>query len=236
MTNCDDPSLGPALHDLCASQPPQPVDRLEAVLRRARRIRAHRVGVGALAAIVMLGLTATAAAALVPSERTGPTVAASTTARPTTVPATTPTVPPMPTTPIADWPDRSLPAEQAVGNGALRTWIKLFNLGAPTTVHWLFRGTVQIGASVPTYVAAFLTPATGAGQHVVLLSMRRDLLDSAGNILPSNTGWNEQEFPPGTTDAISCYLAHSGGDTPDGVVPLHSQIFVLAPGTGHGPR
>src|SRR5262245_55979377 len=95
----DEAAFGQALRQLCEPQPSSPVDRLDAVTGRAQSIRRRRTSVGALAAVMLVALSAMVVS-------WWPTAAQQT----------------MVGTPVAAWPDRSQAAEQSIADGALREY------------------------------------------------------------------------------------------------------------------
>jgi hypothetical protein len=195
MNVLDESGLGQALRDASSAQPPQPVDRAFTIMARAPRARARRVGTGLGVTIAVLGLTTTGVMALAgplaEGHRAGTGVGAP--------PAITPTPAPPPrvaSSPVADWPDRSLATDQGVAAGAIHGWI--LDSGGTAQVRWLFRGTVQTSTLGPTYVAVALSPASGPHQQVLVGYVQRDAVNSTGRVISQNpgTGWSTWIYGP----------------------------------------
>ena len=75
-------------------------------------------------------------------------------------------------TPLAQWPDRSRPEQQELGEAALEAWRKESGIPLTRQVRWLFRGPVPV-AGRPAYVAVFLA-GSGGPQEVVTAVGRPD--------------------------------------------------------------
>ena len=204
MPALDEAEIAAQLRGLSAAQPPQPVDRLPAVRARASGIRRRQALAAGAAAVLVAGVPA----GLLATRDSAPAPV---------VPATTP---------ISAWPDRSLPDDQGVAQGALRTWRK-YAEGRPSTpeIRWLFRGEVAAQSGRSTYVAVFVAGAYGRGQQLVTATADRDQVDDRGldarDAEPGSSPWKWEAVPfHDTATHVGLYLR--GQQTPD------NSLFVLA--------
>ena len=204
MPALDVDDLAARLRGLSEQQPPQPQDRVPAVRGRAGRIRRRRALAAGVAAVLVAGVPA----GVLATRDTAPAPV---------VPAGTP---------IGAWPDRSLPDDQAVAQGALKDWREYAEgqLGkAP--VRWLFRGDVSSQGGKKTYVAVFLAGAEGRGQQLVTAYADRDQVDDRGRELDGP----DPESSPWVTDEVSIYDAGTHvGLYLDGRDVRENTLFVLA--------
>lgn len=194
-----DPELGPALRALATDQPLQPADRLTAVTRKAHRIRRTRVTLTAAASVMVLATAALGLSAL-----------------------RTPAPDRFAATPVTAWPDRSLPADRSVADGAVAAWA----LGAPGTtegLRWLFRGTVPLPDHQDTSVAVFVASHTFQPPVLVVATIPRADVDSDGTAREGvSSTWAVRELPLSRgLDSVALYLQHGTG-------PFQDALFVLA--------
>ncbi len=180
MPALDETDLAARLRGLSAAQPAQPTDRVSAVRGRAAATRRRR----ALGAAVAVALVAGAPAALLATRDAAPPV---------------PVVAVVTTTPVGAWPDRSLPDDRGVAEGALQAWRTSAEQPLPrdAPVRWLFRGAAPRGGQQATSVAVFLVGGDGPGQRLVTAHAERDQLDDRGVDVggpdPGGSPWRTQE-------------------------------------------
>lgn len=186
MAVLEDPDLSAGLRALARTQPPQP-DRVPAVAARVRRVRRRRVALAGAAAVVVAGVPA---ALLVRSPAPPPAVVAA-------------------ATPLAQWPDRSRPEQQELGEAALEAWREESGIPLTRQVRWLYRGPVPVEGR-PAYVAVFLA-GSGAVQEVVTATSRTD--DEG------HRSWSVLVRPAATSSRPSgAYLPADEGGTSTGFV------------------
>lgn len=129
------------LRTLTGDQPQQPGDRIDAVMGKARRIRARRATLS-LAAVLVVAAPVVGLIGLPGGAPKTAAVAA--------------------VSPVASWPDRSRTQNQAVAQGALDLFV--LNGGSTSGLRWLYRG--QLGSS-DQYLVAFLADKGGVPTVVV---------------------------------------------------------------------
>jgi hypothetical protein len=191
MTQLDD-----ALQTLTADQPMQPVDRLGAVTRKAKRIRRTRALVSGTAALAVLA----SGGALLQQRHEATTHFAHEV--------------------VTDWPDRSYTNDRGVAEGAVavyRRFASLDNSLVEGQPRWLFRGTVALPDHDDLYVAVYVIKHSG--KNVVVTSQsRRSQVDSKGIDVnqpgdESSSSWVYHEQPlTKQLDHIGVYVGYQGQD------------------------
>lgn len=199
-----DHELGTALRALTTDQPLQPVDRLAAVTRKGQRIRRTRAVIAAAASVVLVAGILLGAVSLRPQgeERVA-------------------------TTPVTQWPDRSLKGQTGVAEGALVDWQR--RPGASSRpVTWLFRGSLPVPDHDDVYTAVFLSSKDGEPVLVVSTTRRAQVDDSGrdrgGSQNPDDgtSPWVARTAPvTSASDHVGLYLEH-------GTQQYENVLFVLA--------
>lgn len=175
-------SLHDELDQLTSAQPLQPVDRLQAVTGKARRMRRNRALASALALVVIGGGVASA----VQVSKPHPVQYAA--------------------TPVTTWDDRSTDAGKAVRIGAFSAWYGVED-GADVDLHWLYADVVDL----PDHTSQAVVDFIATKEYVTyLVRAHADAanLDAHGTPSDPSNGWVIDPFDLATVATPPSHLDH----------------------------